>query len=442
MHSQEPAPLPRWQRILRAVSACGLALALCLILALAVLVFMTGHSPIRLVEHFSLDSRLAVGVCIGGLIAGLVVYLPSALVDHGLRKGWLTWRVMAACWLAVGAVALWLQWDDSSVLYPTSLEENYSTYPGADMSYTTLMRYPKHPTSPEALALSNVKWQVPSAGPATFGDAQRRFTFLTAKRAGLAADWETLAPQREWLAELSRFDRIGDLPPVEASDTISYNIWGLLSQRCCAQALSLAMDGKGDEAIDTLIPLLEVGRKLQPYSRTLVRGTIGMTVEKAALETAGFVLDRSPVSAAARSRLLAALGPNDSKAIARHLVLSDYPFFISQIGHFGVGDLATRDSTNPYVVRRALNALGSQFLNPNATMNAYARRMLSQATAAEERDLGRLSAAIERTGGGPPMKNLVGWLMISSYSPSLDYFMRSFWSMADLREALRTRLQG
>jgi hypothetical protein len=443
VNSQNPSQLPLWQRILHRASEFALAIAGCIFLGLASLAFLAGHSPSALIEFFSPSYRLAAGICVVTIFVVLVFWLPAAVVTHGIRRGWLTWRVMAACWLAVGALALWLQWDDSSLLYPTSLEDNFSTFPGADMSYTTLMRYPKRPKGPEAIALSNVKWAVPSAGPAIYGDARRRFSFVAEKRAALAADWERLAPQREWLAELNRFDRIGDLAQMAVSDTISFNIWGLLSQRTCAQALGLALDGKGDEAIDVLIPMLEVGRKLQPFSLTLVRGMIGMTVEKSGLETAGMVLDRTPVSAAARSRLLAALGPDDSKAIARHLVLSDYPYFISQIRNFGVGDLATRDSTNPYVMRRVLNALGSLFINPKATANAYARQMLSLAAAAEDRDLPRLSrTAIDQEEGGPPMKNLVGWLMTMSYRPSLDYIMRNFWSMADLREALRARLKG
>jgi hypothetical protein len=443
MNNVDTSRPPLWLRALRAAAIIGLAAALCLILALAVVAFLARHSPSSFIERFEPGNRLMVGVCIGILVALAIVLVPSALVSLGERKGCLSWKGIAVRWLAVGAVFVWLSWDDAAVRHPLSMEDFSPSFPGADSSYALLMRYSKYHPSPEAKAFEGAKWDVATAGPATIGDADKRFAFVAAKRSELEADWMRLSPQRRWLADLDSFERIGDVTQADpAADVVSFRVWMALSQRSSARAIGLAMDGKGDDAIDTLVPLIEVARKLQPYSRTLVRGMVGVHVEKVALEAAGSILDRVQVSAAARGRLLAALEPNDGPGLARHLVLSEYPNFVAVIRAARFGDVAIQGDGHVGLAQRALNFLGRLFINQNATVNAYGDRMLVLASAAEARDEDAIAAdARVNDSYIPGMKNIIGELMIISSMPSYDHVIREYWHMVDEREALRGRLQ-
>ena len=130
---------------------------------------------------------------------------------------------------------------------------------------------------------------------------------LLKDRAKIEANWTKLAPERAWLTELSTFERIGDLTPADRSSELipliplrSVSIYG------CAIAALQAIDGHGDAAIDTLRPILEVARKLEPSARTLIRPMVARIMQNITMATAAFVLETTPVSAEARERLSAA----------------------------------------------------------------------------------------------------------------------------------------
>ena len=224
----------------------------------------------------------------------------------------------------------------------------------------------------------------------------------------------------------------------------TFKVWRTLAQRSCAQATLLALDGRRDEAIATLAPMLEAGRKLQPSSRTLVRPTIGIVIERMCVETAGIVLDLGSVSAAARARLAAALGAENSAAMARRLILVEYAQFAPTFFKAKLGDtLAPSKGIGP-VVRGPLNLLGGLFVNPNATINLLGQHVFELAALAEARQLGKFSVRQQGFGDTelrrPGMKNLFGRHMVSMATSAYTKVLDSHWKTADLREALRQRL--
>jgi len=90
-------------------------------------------------------------------------------------------------------------------------------------------------------------------------DGGKWLEYITANRAALEADWEILAPQRRWWAELNAFERLGDLtPPRWDFDIISFRVWRTLSQHSCAIASLQALDNQGDAAI----ALVQRGRQV------------------------------------------------------------------------------------------------------------------------------------------------------------------------------------
>ncbi len=436
-----PARAPRWLRLLRSLIFIGLCLALTVITALAVI----GCLPFvneSFQQLFSWGSKVPKGAI--SLTVLFVILVPLIVLAVAERKRWLSWPVLAASWLVVLPVLGWLAWDEPAIRQPITIEEFSPAFPGAEQSYAVLMQYSKQTPSEEAKAFAATKLNAPIlANP---DNPAKWLESVTKNRAAIETDWTTLAPQRRWLGELAAFDRLGDLTPADYSaNIISFLPWRTLSKHTCAVAMLLALDGRGDEAIALLVPQLEVSRKLQLSSRTLVRTMIAVVVERVTLQTAALVLDQKPVSAASRARLAAALAHENAPALARRLLLVEYVLFTPISHRLKLGDhLAATWGNEKNLLRRPLNFLSALFFNPIATTNIYGDHMRELAELAEARDLGKFNVRSADFGNlilnQPGMKNAGGRLMLSAAVPAYSKVLESHWKTADLRVALRARL--
>lgn len=437
-----PPRAPLWLRFVRSLVVIGLCLALTVITALAVI----GGLPVvhdtfeQLFSSASKVPKIAVG-----LTLLFVVLLPLIVMAVAQRRRWLTWPVLAAGWLAVLPVLGWLAWDEPAIRQPVTIEEFSPPFPGAEQSYVVLMQYSKQTPSEEAKAFASFKPAVQFSGSSP-RDPAKWLEYVAKNRPAFEADWAALAPQRRWFAELAAFDRLGDLTPSDYSaNIITFQVWRTLSQRACAFATLQALDGHGDEAIATLLPLIEVSRKLQLSSRTLVRTMIALVVERMSLETAGIVLDQAPVSAGSRARLTAALGGENGPALARRLLLMEYVQFAPLTLRMKLGDhLAAARGVSRFLLRRPLNFLGGLFFNPVATTNIYGDRVRELADLAEAREIGKFAVRSQDFGNillkHPGMKNVGGRLMLSMAVPAYTKIIENHWKTADLRTALHARL--
>jgi hypothetical protein len=436
-----PASEPIWLRLLRSVLAIFLASALTIICALAVIscVPTTPSGP-----DSSSDSGSNLGKIALTIVALLGIFLPVILLFVAARKRWLTWTVLGVGCLIVAPVLAWLSWDDPAIRQPVSLEEFSPAFPGAEQSYAVLMQYSRQTPSKEAEAFAATKMAVPAFGLQPV-DAAKWVDFVSVHRAGLEQDWATLAPQRRWLGELAAFDRIGDITPASYDyNVMQFQAWRTLTYHLCAIATLQALDGHGDDAVATLVPLLEVSRKIQVSSRTLVRNMSAEVTERMTLQTAVLVLDRSAVSPAARNRLSTALANENAPALARRLVLVDYVHFAPLYFSVRLGDAVGPDNVFRPVLRPALNFVSGLLVNPNATLNLYGDYVRELAALAEARELGKLSVRARgfyaNTFGHPGLKNLVGRLLIGMAMPAYEKVLETHWANADLRETLRKRL--
>lgn len=442
-----PAPVaarpPWWRRVAFSLAVVALTLALVLLTFLA----LAGSLPVvyaALEELASPDAKLPSYVRITLVVFGAAtVLLPALLLLWASRRRRLTGRVVAVAWLAVAPVLVWLARDEPAILHPLPVEEFSPAFPGAEESYRVLMEYSRKSPSAEAQAFARATFQARNIPGVAQRD--RYLAFIAANRAALAADWETLAPQRAWLGRLNAFERFGDLTPGDfAADIPDFRAWRLLSQHLCAHAAGLAADGRSDEALLALVPLLEAGRKLQTSSRSLVRTMMGVTVERMAFDTAALVLDQGAVAPETRARVRAALGTVSATAMARRLVQIEYAQFAPRFGHLRLGELLMLGREGGGVVRPVLNFLSGFAINPNATINLYGRFVEELAGHAERRELGKLAAARaalhRQFRGEMRMKNLGGRLVVWISTPAYDRMVGSHWKLTDLREELLRRL--
>lgn len=435
-----------WTRIPRSLASAGLLLALLLITFLAI----CGTMPTvvsALEQLLSSSKQLPNYVKITLAVAGLVTFLlPVIFMVVAARRKWVTWRFLAISWAAVTPVLVWLSWDEPAILHPLPVEEFSPVFPGAEESYRVLMEYSKQHPSDEAKAFAKLELKVKYFASSP-GKGEQWVEYIRKNREALEADWAALAPQRAWLERLAAFERIGDLTPSDlAADIPTFQIWRSLSQRYCAQATLLALDGRRDEACALLAPMLAAGRKLQPSARTLIRAMIGSVVERQCVETALFIFGQGEVSPAARAKLAAALGEVNAPAMARRLVLIEYAVFAPTISRMRLGDLLSANQLKPVapLVRGPLNFLSALLINPNATVNLHGRYIYALADCAERREIGRFRALREAHVGAfgreLGMKNLGGRLSVWIGTPAYDKIVENYWKLADLRETLGQRL--
>jgi hypothetical protein len=348
----------------------------------------------------------------------------------------------------VTPILIYLTIDDATLRRPQTLEEFSPSFPGAETSYATFMRYGKdHALSRE------FKDQPASAvfapvDPKTPEIWQKN---ITEHRAEIEAYWRTtLVPVRAWWTGLDTFERIGDLTPDRVDAEIpAFAPIRSLARNACVIAGLLALDGRGDEAIDTLLPLISVARKLQPSSRTLVRTMIAIVVEKQALNTAGFILDHAAVSPEARARFAAVLAaPGGGEAGARRLIGMEYCFHMACWGGLQLGDMVAAgqsDKHYPRTVYWAINMLGPFIYNQRNTFNQYAELSTNLEGVVGRRQFDRIDPTATKWISdfrAPHFKNFAGNLFLAMTIPAYSKVSVSFWNTQDLRAALLARVRA
>jgi len=381
-----------------------------------------------------------------GLVPLFAMVLLPPLVILGMAW-WLhlsSWRWISGGFLVIAPVFAYLAVDDPGINRPLAMAELSPVFPGSEQSYSVWMRYGKeHPLG------RDFKFQPPDriykgAGVFSPGDAAWS-NWLVRNRADLEADWLKLAPVWAWWNELNAFGRIGDLTPTRAdAEIISFQPIRAIDQHACAVASLQALDGHGDEAFATLLPMLQVNRKLEPSSRTLVRFMIARVGERMAMTTAGFVLDHTAVSSAAKAKFAAALAGDDGVAGVRRIFAIQYAWWIGAFTAQRAGDLvAVNWNSQRFVGQGALNLLSPFLYNPRHTTNVLGEVTVELEDLAARRESKKVDARSEAFSAieGRRLKNRLGSaLVVNHLNPSYERLVDSYWKSEDERPALRSRL--
>jgi hypothetical protein len=218
-----------------------------------------------------------------------------------------------------------------------------------------------------------------------------------------------------------------------------------LSQHGIAIASLQALDGHGDDAIGTLQPILQLGRKLQPYSRTLVRSMIGVVIERNSLQTAAFILGNSDVSPGARARLAAALKDGDPEAGGRYLLSTEYAFQLGAFGAKQLGDIYAgygNGDKHPWL-HRAYDAVSPFVYNQRATFNIYGDLYFDLQDIAGRRQIAQMNPRMKKfitQDARPDFKNFFGKLLAQMMVPAYSKVSENYWRNQDPRAALLARL--
>lgn len=380
----------------------------------------------------------------GEFATGLMVATVSVALVLGLRRlpgG--SWVRLGAGYGALAGVLVFLAADERATQPALPAETTALADPRDKESFDVLMRYGKnHPLgrdfqfrSSPALQKGQGRWKPLDPQWAAW---------ITANRAEIENGWARLEPVRAWWQELNAFERIADLtPPQMDAEMITFVPFRTCFQHACAIASLQALDGDGEAAMATLLPILEVSRKLQPASRTLVRTMLAIATEKMGLETAAFVLDTVTVPPAVRARMAKALAEGVAgESGARKVVLTERWWVHVCVSKIDLHPLVY-EAKLPRWVTRGLEPFGPFLFNPQRTINLYEDMSAELMALAVRRDVPDVDAELRRflARRQTPIKNLGGPAFLSRITPAYRKILEAYWRSDDLRLALQERLQ-
>jgi hypothetical protein len=448
----EMGPIEHWALRLLRILALG-ALAVCLIPLFSIIIYSllddwlsTAYSAVQVGSRnlAKLDSGERIGLGGNTLKLILMAFVPLLLPAVLLMGAWWlrlrSWGWILCGSLFVGGFGFYLL-KDEPLNQRVLLEEFAPSFVGAESSYAVLMRYSSKKPSPEARAF----FVSPLANGWNGMSVSNRLEWtkkLLLQRPEFEQAWKDLAPQRRWLAEINSFDRIGDLSKSGDEGTIGVSQIRTLVQCTAAMASIQALDGDGDTAIATLLPMLQLVQNLRPFSRNYDRTLTAYMVESYMLDALGFVLDLAPVSPGMRQRV-AALLPEESYddiAAASRLVMLDYAQFCSHAKNKAAGDL---------IAIPVLNYLSPLLYQPHRTLNLFRSRILQLQMEARlpttanyrERKMKIIEDDLQDALSLHDFRNLIGNLTLRRWAEPYSKHVSLYWRIVKTeRPAVRAKL--
>lgn len=374
---------------------------------------------------------------------GLFTFVPAALFAFVWWRGWAVWRNLSIAALVALPIFTYLRHDDAAVATPPLWDTAVPDTPGNRASFeaTLWFREGHGPRAAQAWVPGDF------ALGAKITDEGNWVAAITVQRERIAAEWEGFALGREWIAAMDSHPLLADLTAKQIdTQVLRYGAWRHYFELATARAGLLALDGHGDAAVDELLPLIRVARKLQAGSRTLVRFMSAIVGERSAMTALRFVLAHALVSAAARQAAAAAMrmGESGPAGIAR-AVWIEYVFTSTHLLERSPLELALLEHDNglPPVVGVFVRGVGPFVYNPRGTANVFAAEMAQVAEAAAARDLDRVRARdSQRESEARRMrfKNALGEWLGRAVVPPLAKIVAAYWEAEDERMATLARL--
>lgn len=361
------------------------------------------------------------------VLLGAGVLLPILLMWFAARLRLRSWWWLAGGYLAVMPILVYLATDEPTLRRTNNIDEIAPAFPGAETSYTLLNRYQSDRSYSQEL---KAMVYLPK-------DQAQWTEFLATNRERIDTAWSELAAQRAWYEELNAHARLGDLGrAVIDAPLVAYQMHRALAVLHVERAGLLALDGRGDEAIALLIPVLEVNRKLIVHARTLVRSMVGLACRTVALDGVEFVLARTTVSPAMRAKLVSALGSPLGEAGARRLIGIEFAYWSTD----SLSVFSFESYKGPRLLRPLVRGLTFVFLNPRRTVNAMGDYFAElQERAARRQPLP--TSTDELISGGPfRVKNILGRYLMASGMPGFQKVVDGYWKQEDRLAALRAQI--
>lgn len=369
-------------------------------------------------------------------VLSFLIATPLNLVGLAWALGVRRPRWGALALLGLAPVFVYLARDDATSPYNDTWKEFSTMTPEGKAGYDVVMRWRAGGNYAKAFVSPPVLEQLKAMpGSAEWLKA------IAENRDRFDAAWTNLEPIRAWWAEWAAMPEIGDHVTGVLSPILWFPPMRVHARMIQVRATQLAQEGRGDEAIEVLLPLIEGAQKLEPSSRSLVRLKIARVLLELGVNAADNVLNLSSVSESSKERLATLLASGSGGELgARRLAGMEFTNYVSQ--------RLSRDASPGPITGGLLGSwLGPVLINPNRTLNQMGVIIDEVQERAARRDSAGIKATLERSRravlaeGG--IKNIVGQHFVleetTHYYPMV--FDR-YWLVEDQRAALLARLRG
>lgn len=367
------------------------------------------------------------------LMIGVTTLGLAGLLAFARWSQWTPGRLVVLSLFLLSPMLAWLSLDETAARRPTQVAEIYPLPPRAEESWAVSLWYTPHDEHP-----AQRRFQRPPDVPTLLsGEPQAWPAYLAAlrqRRAEIHATWTRLAPEREWIAALNAFPEIADLGRqrgfTDAPARLDFRPYLAVITAGSAEAILLADEGRGEDAVALLAPLAECGRKLEttPVAQRFYFTRLGL---RSILAAGQIVLTLTPVPPAARAKLATAIDPGlDSAAALHRFVQGQYAYAYDRM-------LASRNGESIFWQGGA--GIMLLFYNPHLTVNTYATFSDEIEHHAQHRDAPALEQAMEKF-RRTQLKNFGGVLLLQSLVPDYPSLVKLFWETEDARAQLRAQL--
>lgn len=338
---------------------------------------------------------------------------PVAGLAFGLQRWFRRWPALLAANAACLCVLVWVAWDDAAVdplpsswTLPPLVEDPandpivrlFGEYADASPKGSALNRAHERPLySPEAHALG-------LSNSALFREYRDHKESYLKDREILNTRWELYRPVHAWLSQLASQAHLWSWREPGPQDTWSSEKHLMAVDRCISatvqQSRLLALEGHGDEALELLLPCMELSVKRSHDGHNL--GLYWADFPAAV----GFVLDNTPTSEALRTKVLHLLERVPSEQDLRDKALACY--YSLEVEYLAAESV----QGTPLSKRMSTAPLRWFLLKPNLTRNRIRSLLLALRDAQNPGAVEELTVLSARGG----LKNILGSWVLLNYS--------------------------
>lgn len=372
------------------------------------------------------------------VVNGINLALPWLIV---LTTAWAVWKKLSyRCSLSFFAAScaflVYMAWDDGTRPPAPTMA---SAIPPKSESYAAYRWMLKNDPNSRLKEIAS-----PSVDLPMFPLQHEEWEgFVTKHRAMFEAEWAADSIGREWIEAMARSAPEG-LFPSQGIDSpiLSFSVIRRSVAIRWAHAQLLWLDGHGDEAIRTLVPILRAGYHLQRGSLALVNQMIASVLLKGTYDRLELI-EYLTLSASARADLVAAL--QEAPPVVQNIAQAfqgEQIYYRSSVDQVS-GDYSTliKSVASTEKSRFAANRVLGRFLfNPARSEREYAAFLNASCRLAQQKQFNVNDTSMEEVLGEKRLKNPVGYILTAMAAPAFPKVAKAFWKAEDQRLALLKNL--
>lgn len=414
-----------------AVVATGVGLyALIMIVAMLVCLRLTLESTMANLDEGNMNVGWMLYLANGSwfLMAGLLGLGVFAIIRRA------SWKIILPVSAATLAGLLYLRWDGDEPPRP-DLGPRVTE---ADRGYQIVMWMSQdspHSRLAEGGVLDDAEIKTLRLPPET-GEWPAH---LRAHRGEIMRAWEQDRLGREWI------DAINGCPPAGVwtqgmkSPMIKFAPVRLSMFVRTARAYGLALDGKRDEAIESLLPMISAWHHFQRMGPALMNQMIAQVMLKQCYRVAGEVLRMGEVGREIKMKFAIVLRQAPVEAVFRNALLGEYDWLADSVdkGLAAAGQKQQAQVEQHWTHWIAPNVVSSA----NQTKRELLRTLERPCELAVRRDM----TGLEKLGKKPMpkwyLKNPVGMMLVNMATLAYTKVVAQIWEIDDLRLDLLKQLE-